>query len=79
MSGAHGTFSMASPEMKCAASPGGTFKHCMCVALDGQQNRNAISLPSQPAKMDIAGENGGSMHIRKSPTLAWESLRIVVL
>jgi hypothetical protein len=58
--------------MKCAASPGGTFKpDCMCAARFGQQNGIATPLPLDFAKRDIAGENGGSMNIRQTRLLRW--------
>jgi hypothetical protein len=100
MSGAHGTlsrfsivFSLASwalrfrlgmPEMKCAASPGGTFEsHFMFGAPVGQlrglvRPRHKLAV-SGCHKRALAGENEGVMHIREIPTLARESRHIVVL
>ena len=65
--------------MKCAASPGGTFEVIVCAS---SFPVNITELPHarrlELAESDIAGENGGSMCIRQTPTLALESRYIVV-
>jgi hypothetical protein len=68
------------PEMKCAASPGGTFEHILCLALVlvNMMRRHTLAV-SCCHKRPLAGENEGVMHIREIPTLARESRHIVVL
>ena len=78
---AHGTLGSRlddAPEMKCAASPGGTFKHCRCVGRVGQHKPHCHTLADlESAKMDIAGENGGSDAYPGNPELLRRSHAIL--
>jgi hypothetical protein len=70
-------------QMKCAASPGGTFELILDLVVVPVNEVHVAGTPQTCRSFlpegTLAGENEDAMHIRQTPTLARESRHIVVL